>query len=586
MNKKIEELINEKAKKITKKYHFDTIDKYLKKDDVDYLTKVRNILYKTLITPERKNILLKTYGFPFNFLFKSDSNLYFSPNFEEALIYLPPRFALYMFEDSSPEEINGLCAGEQELKLENIGFYSFYTISELSDLFKNFTTFMKNNNNFLLDTGWPKYTYKKGFKLLLGFAITCPIKIPKIIEDINEWEFNDSLPFIWAKEIYIDNCKKIIECDYQHAPLLNTLSIKEAGFLEEIRPKIFNLKKIILNEINNNLFSDRTDMDNWYKKCVKIIFNNISKDDLDKFLHINKKYKKICIYDSEMFDDITRILLIVRWLYQEIKFKLTSSLKNTQRIILKGSIFDEQKDIISIYQWMQFARDPYESVRVNGIITEFINYQLKLKKRIELNNEFISGVLDSYKKEYLKIPLLIKPKYSKQVINFIKLIEISKKLNMDIKLTQEINTSLPKKISILELPPGTKWENIVIQFIDNDNIKITAPDNFKYKANYTEMGFKDKKKLCPNIQWKFLHFLSLRKGYLSWKSLAEERNAIKKEDIEKLINQAKKRKQLLSKKLKEYFQINEDPFYDYRKKNAYEVKFHLFPQEHLQQDLQ
>jgi len=32
--------------------------------------------------------------------------------------------------------------------------------------------------------------------------------------------------------------------------------------------------------------------------------------------------------------------------------------------------------------------------------------------------------------------------------------------------------------------------------------------------------------------------------------------------------------------------MDEDPFYDYRKKNAYEVKFHLFPQEHLQQDLQ
>jgi hypothetical protein len=169
---------------------------------------------------------------------------------------------------------------------------------------------------------------------------------------------------------------------------------------------------------------------------------------------------------------------------------------------------------------------------------------------------------------------------------FYGILELAEKTNSNVKILSELPTSSQKRITPLGLPPNTIWEYITIQFIDDENIKITAPDNFKYKANYTEMGFKDKKKLCPNIQWKFLHFLSLRKGYLSWKSLAEERNAMKQKDIEKLINQAKKRKQLLSEKLKEYFQINEDPFYDYRKKNAYEVKFNLLPQEHLQQDLQ
>ncbi|MCJ7790389.1 MAG: hypothetical protein MUP69_09495 [Candidatus Atribacteria bacterium] len=575
MKKEIEEIIKEKAKKIIEKYpHFDIFD-HLSKKKVDYFTKVKNILYKTLITPERKNILLKTYGFPFNFLFKSDSNLYFSPNFEEALIYLPPRFALYLFEESSSEEINGFCAAEQELKLENIGFYSFYTISELSDLFKNFTTFMKNNNNFLLDTGWPKYTYKKGFKLLLGFAITCPIKIPKVVEDINEWEFNDSLPFIWANEIYIDNYKKIIECDYQHASLLNTLSIKEAGFLEEIRPKIFNLKKIILNEINNNLFSDRTEIDNWYKNCVKIIFDNISKDDLDNFLHINKKYNKIRIYGCKMIDDINGILLILRWLYQEIKFKLTSSLKNTQRLILKGSIFDKQKDIISIYQWMQFAQDPYEGDRVNGIITEFINYQLKLKKRIELNNEFISGVLDSYKKEYLKISLLIKPKFSEQVINFIKLIEISKKLNMDIKLPKELDTPLLKKVSILKLPPDTKWEHIIIQFLNYDKVRIQAPNKFNKVVNFRKMGFENQKNGKPNTQWELFYNLSRYRGDLSW-TITTYR---KKVDSHPLSTpKIRKQIQRLSNTLKEYFNINDAPFYDYIKFGTYKTKFFLLPE--------
>jgi hypothetical protein len=276
-----------------------------------------------------------------------------------------------------------------------------------------------------------------------------------------------------------------------------------------------------------------------------------------------------------MFDDITRMLLIVRWLYQEIKFKLTSSLKNTQRLILKGSIFDKQKDIISIYQWMQFAQDPYEGDRVNGIITEFINYQLKLKKRIELNNEFISGVLDSYKKEYLKISLLIKPKFSEQVINFIKLIEISKKLNMDIKLPQGLDTPLLKKISRLELPPGTKWEYIHIQFLDYDKVRIQAPNDFNKVVNFREMGFENKKTSKPNKQWDFLYQLAKYRGDLTW-TIASYRKRVDTHPLS--TPKARKQIQRISDTLKLYFNINEAAFYNYKRQKAYKTKFFLLPE--------
>jgi hypothetical protein len=162
------------------------------------------------------------------------------------------------------------------------------------------------------------------------------------------------------------------------------------------------------------------------------------------------------------------------------------------------------------------------------------------------------------------------------------------KINSKINFTESRNASKTNTNNIIpiKLPPNTEWGQITIQFIDNENIEITAPDYFKHISDYSEMGFKDKKKLCPNAQWRFLQLLSLRKGYLSWKDLAEKRQALKQKDIEQLINQAKKRKQLLSKRLKDYFQINEDPFYDYRKKHAYEIKFHLFPQKHIQDILQ
>lgn len=580
MKKEIEKLIEEKANKIIEKYNFSLYD-YIFKKKTNYFTKVKNILHKTLITPERKNILFKTYGFPFNSLFKSDSIIYFSPNFEEALIYLFPFHALDLFDNSSSEEINDFCAAEQELKLDNIGFHSFHTINELSDLFIDFAIFMENNNNFLLETGWPKYMYKRDLALLLNFSCTCPIKIPKIVEDINEWECNDSQPFIWSKEINLDECKELIECDYQHAPILNTLSLKEVGFLEDIRPKIINLKKIILKEINDKLFSDRTDIDSWYKNCIKIIFDHISKDDLGKFLHINKKYNKIHIYDSKILDDMNGILSILNWVYQEIKFKLISSTKNYQRLILKGSIFDEQKDIISIYQWMQFAKDPYESDRVDGIMDEFINYQLKLKKRIGLNNKFIYDVIDSYKKEYLKIPLLIKPKHSEQVVNFIKMLEIGKKMNMDISLREKIDKSSQKRITPLELPPGTKWEQIVLKFIDNESIEITGPKDYREVASFREMGFENGKKRGrpPTKLWDFLRALAIKRGTFSWDLLEEGTRNSKM--IKDAMDNATKRKQLVNQKLKAFFNLKEDPITYDRKNKIYQTKFTITSENEL-----
>jgi len=585
MKKEIEELIKEKAKSIYEKYYSNNPDFPLN-EKANLVNEISFILKKTLITPKRKRYLNKTYILGANDIFGSDSNIFFSPNFEESLKYLSPLSALGFFEDSYLDDVNKICAHEHLIYQENNGLIPYFTIKELSRLYKDFALFIEDNSESLIETGWPDYNFTDSAWLFFSLSQNYPIEIPFYIKNLNTLKNPSGDPYFILKKYFLNKTNQSKKCKYKMVSLSKKFSYKELGFIEDIRYKFLCLKKTILNEINQCLFLETTNKDLWFKNCVKIVFSNFSQKDLQNIACIEKKYNEIKFYNYMLNGGLHRLLENILFLYKECKFRRMTLEKSTMNSILKGSKFNYQRRFTSYYQLAQFVEDNYENKRYNKMRSKLNNELNKIEKEIKKNKQFMYDTLKSFKEEYLKVDYLLKPKYYSFVDNLIKSIEKGESIGLVLPFLSQLPTPSQKRITPLKLPANTKWENIVIQFIDDENIKITAPNYFKYKANYTEMGFKDKKKLCPNSQWKFLQLLSLEKGYLSWKILVEKRNAIKQKDIEKLINQAKKRKQLLSEKLKEYFQINEDPFYDYRKKNAYEVKFNLLPQEHLQEDLQ
>ena len=118
-------------------------------------------------------------------------------------------------------------------------------------------------------------------------------------------------------------------------------------------------------------------------------------------------------------------------------------------------------------------------------------------------------------------------------------------------------------------PKDTKWSDIIIKFLNNEEVIITAKE-LRKQTNYEEMGFEDEKKKSPNKQWDFLKLLAIKNHTISW-----ENNY----DLSiKNIWRAKKQKQLLAESLKAYFQINDDPFFDYKKEKAYKIKINLIPE--------
>ncbi|MDD5530571.1 MAG: HEAT repeat domain-containing protein [bacterium] len=132
-------------------------------------------------------------------------------------------------------------------------------------------------------------------------------------------------------------------------------------------------------------------------------------------------------------------------------------------------------------------------------------------------------------------------------------------------------------------PPGTKWEDVTIQFISDESIKISANEVSK-EFHYTEIGFKDNRKgIVPDSQWKVLQYLAKCGGTISWnfedaKEYGGYNYTIPKDEIPKPTNLKErkafpKRIERLRKKLKTIMQLDGDPFENYIKVKSYKSKF-------------
>ena len=120
-----------------------------------------------------------------------------------------------------------------------------------------------------------------------------------------------------------------------------------------------------------------------------------------------------------------------------------------------------------------------------------------------------------------------------------------------------------------KLPAGTKWEDFIIKFLDEENVFIQVKQ-FKHTANYKEMGFIGKGgNPNPSEAWVFMKVLARTNGELTIKDL-EARDKYKKQ------------KELLAKSLQNYFTLEYDPFYPYhssseKEGNSYKIKIMLIP---------
>lgn len=112
---------------------------------------------------------------------------------------------------------------------------------------------------------------------------------------------------------------------------------------------------------------------------------------------------------------------------------------------------------------------------------------------------------------------------------------------------------------------GLRWEEVAMEFVSNDSIKVTARKRSK-RYTFAELGFKDGRKGdLPDTVWGILRAIAKAGGSIDWDSKIEPEE---KRRLKPAV--AKIRKRLIT-----FMRIKDDPFHPYRKQKAYMPKFAL-----------
>ena len=174
--------------------------------------------------------------------FGADSNIFFSPNFEASLKYLSPLSALALFKEKYLNNKNRFYADEHLVLQKDISIIPYFTVKELSCLFKNFSLYIEDNSQSLIETGWPEYNFTDSVWLFCQLAPNYPIKIPTYIKNFHRYKNPHHDPYFFVKKYFLNEINQFKRYQCRSATLLKILSFKELGYIEKMRHKFLNLK--------------------------------------------------------------------------------------------------------------------------------------------------------------------------------------------------------------------------------------------------------------------------------------------------------------------------------------------------------
>jgi hypothetical protein len=115
-----------------------------------------------------------------------------------------------------------------------------------------------------------------------------------------------------------------------------------------------------------------------------------------------------------------------------------------------------------------------------------------------------------------------------------------------------------------DTPAGISWNGITIKFVDGHTVSIhTTKSHGRY--NYTQMGMANTRNGNPTIPWELLRAFAESRGQIDWQS---QHASFKVKD----------QKPRLSKKLREFFRLKEDPIEYLKEEGCYRCLFTIKPE--------
>lgn len=502
------------------------------------------------------------------------------PNIHSYLSKIPHSKVFKLFESNSISKIL-----ELELYFYDLNFaVLFYTNEELKEIIESFISYLINNRNAISATGFPLKIFGLGYWFDKCLSCTYPTKMPSSVRKIKDRDGNLIFEYHWSKlPKHSDDFTNLEQQDYLKSPNFRGYSLENIDFIENKRSMIFNLKLKILDILSNSLVNKN--YSNLWDHCLEVIADSMTIEDFNTFNEVGNSYLLPASLSGEWqenpleedakseldwvlrFGGIIDILELIYEVEKELRFGYVNKIKHKLLNLSESKKLSTYFDLIINFD-------------ISYLFTIAEEYLKCKKEEKKFRNFFVKRLLKSIEKSF-RVPILVKSSEYNKIQQFVKLFETNQSLNMNFPESEKIHKDNIRNITPLSLPSNTKWIQIVLKFIDNESIEIKGPGNFNKVVTFREMGFANQRKhgKPPTILWDFLRALSLTNGVLSWDLLTKKTKNPK--IIHDAINNGKKRKQLVSQRLKAFFRIKDDPIIFDRKKRIYQTMFTIFPQDHL-----
>lgn len=510
----------------------------------------------------------------------------FVSSLDDALSFLPSSSAMDLFERTDPTMLKRF---DEIVKQWFGGVAPFCTRKELSHLITEFIDFLKDSKGPVVLTGLPLKRFEASSWFERKLTQLYPVKIPNSLRNIGflrevvaqrgteRQELTKQFVYMWFCVSEIEHPLPSFDVTrkmpwYETDPLMYSFTDEEVEQIEESRMKLFNLKLAILETARANIIKrtvDAIDNSQFWKECMAAISNKLSRQDFEFLRNMEKKYfnlrflslvsEELDIELDEPTDEIRKKLRIggisnlfdfILFIEQELR---TDQIHNAKTQITQ--LLGDKKP----RSYYQLVLSP-NSIKIDNILIEWLEDYVK-------NEEFRKVFCRRLEKDIEKQLEVSVPTTSQRyeaTRAYEQFLEKHHSIGKEVigRLAEPLIS--PREIYPIKLPPHTRWEDITIKFVNGFVVIITAPD-FRMKTDYVRMGFENKKALLPNIQWKFLRDLSEDRGELS-RNTSLHYKAVKKT------------KSLLSKSLREWFNLNEDPFLPQKQVKAYKTRFNLIPE--------
>ncbi len=114
-----------------------------------------------------------------------------------------------------------------------------------------------------------------------------------------------------------------------------------------------------------------------------------------------------------------------------------------------------------------------------------------------------------------------------------------------------------------DTPAGISWNGITIKFVDGHRVSIKAGDS-RGTFDFSKMGMASTKNSEPTKQWELLRAFAESYGQIDWQNRFAS-------------DKLKKQKQELSKRLREFFRLKDDPIEWIKGEKTYRCRFKVLP---------